>query len=566
MVGVCLTILGCSGGGGWGGPAAPANGNGGGTPPVVTPPGGGSTNPPLQVPNVLSVSPKDKEAVPSGSIKITMVFDKLMDPNTFYDSLKYEPRSAADPFIKFNCEADCKTVSLTQALPFDFNTQYTFTLLAGANGIKDADGESLAAPFIWSFIVGEVSADPGFKNLAIDGGGIPDPVSQIPVADAGESTAIAVDSTGMVHITYFSNSDGAVKHAYCQASGQDCSLLGNWLKEIVSKGPDPNHKYGPDENMVIDQNDKLHISYRDTGGTPQGNLQSDGVFILKYATKNSAGHFDSVTVDDATDGLTNTNIKVGSDGRIHISYHATNQGANGKESALYYASCKPAPLASPPVDCQKAESWTLIKVDPGSSAGQPNSLFVTDDTVHISYYSDGTLQYATCPLSGPEGSCAPPGIFSLVDDTGDAGAENSLSVNSDGVHIIYRALDGSGQPALRYAFCPSGPAGCEGKDKWQTVTVDATSGVGRSAQLKMSGQSLHVVYRDEINEDLKYAFCPKECVIPEHWHSYLIDAIGKVGFDNYLALSPDGKTVYISYRDAGNAALKYAFGPAPNIN
>lgn len=96
------------------------------------------------------------------------------------------------------------------------------------------------------------------------------------------------------------------------------------------------------------------------------------------------------------------------------------------------------------------------------------------------------------------------------------------------------------------------PGGCE-----DPIAIDAAGG---SSQIKVSGNVLHVSYRNDDNKNLKYAVCPGNCLDAGSWFTYTIDAPGEVGLDTYLAVETNG-TVHISYRAAGDDEdLKYARG------
>ena len=592
---MAMTLSGCGGGGGGGG--APGGNPGTGNP---------GSNPGSTAPHLVSVSPKDTTA--NAFTPITMTFDKPMNPESFQNGLNFTPRTQfKNYFLSFACAPnDCKTITLTHVVSFEYEKPYTFTLLDGPAAVKDTDGNPLTSPSSWSFTVAPFSGDL-FKSVALDGGGMVEsrPAGDIPIDNAGECTTVAVDSAKVIHITYLSVSDAAVKHASCDPVQDDCSLLKNWHKEIVDAGP-LSHVYGRDENMVIDQDRHLHVSYRDEGISEApgdkvltqadiDRLHSDSNNILKYATNAFGkdpitGYWKSVIVDDTTDGVTDTYIKVGNDKRIHISYHATNDifadvsaTETVKENSLYYATCSPNPTNQ---NCLQAGSWSKVEVEGGFRDGnnifaQPNFIFVKDEAIHISYYANGALKYATCPLIAAD-SCKDKSEWNnnnvFVDGTaGDSGTENSLFVNDAGIHITYRTVVGNdGFEAfgrLRYAFCASD---CLIQGNWKLITVDDFIGRGRSTQLKIDDQGhLHVVYGDSENQDLYYGFCPKDCLTQSNWRLFLIDAPGEVGHDNYIAIAPGpngDQYVYLTYsaRDhADNAskfALKFAFGPSPPVN
>ena len=126
---------------------------------------------------------------------------------------------------------------------------------------------------------------------------------------AGTGTAIAVDSTGGVHITYHDpDGDRDLKYATNQA--------GAWVVETL----DGSGEVGLDSAIAIDPAGNLHVSYVDaTNGR------------LKY-TSNKSGTWESFAIDSVYP-YSETSIAVDSTAMIHIAYsaptarirHATNR-------------------------------------------------------------------------------------------------------------------------------------------------------------------------------------------------------------------------------------------------
>ncbi|RZD37629.1 MAG: hypothetical protein CXT71_07830, partial [Methanobacteriota archaeon] len=110
----------------------------------------------------------------------------------------------------------------------------------------------------------------------------------------------------------------------------------------------------------------------------------------------------------------------------------------------------------------------------------------SNDDVHISYYGNEDLKYAT----DSSGSW----VTSTIDSEGVVGKYTSLALDSnDDVHISY--YDTSNDD-LKYATDSSG--------SWVTSTIDSLGAVGLYTSLAIdSNDDVHISYYG--NEDLKYA-------------------------------------------------------------
>ncbi|MCG3111013.1 MAG: Ig-like domain-containing protein [Candidatus Manganitrophus sp. SB1] len=525
-------LFGCGGGGGGGGS------DGTNPPPNNPPPGGGNPGTPnTDPPSVISAAPQGNSVSVSAFIEIT--FDKSMDVATFQGGLEGLGNIG---YAAVCVDADCKIIRLSRTTNLEYDFSYTLTLLPQ---VRDQEGNLLSSPYVWSFET-EVFVPPlSFSSITVDGDGI----------NTGECTAIALDITGRTHIVYYSEEDGLPKHAFCST---DCSNPANWKKELIDLEINQleDQKLGRDINLAID-GETLHVSYRDVDTSDAsilGGTDNDNRGILKYAkgVKNADGSawvWSRVIVDDTLYGVTDTYIKVRNN-TVHISYRKI--GDTSSQDIIAYATCSGS--------CDSLGAvWNKINGEQGNDAGAPNHIFVTDTAIHISYYLDGTMKYATCLMSN---DCSDQGLVpinwkSIVVDNGgadqaDVGTENSLAVDDgDVIHVTYR--DNS-NGLLMYARCESSCA--DTGDAWEKIAIDAAGG---SSQIKVVGNVLHVSYRNDDNKNLKYAVCPSNCLVPESWSTYTIDAPGEVGLDTYLAV--DNGTVHISYRAAGDAEdLKYARG------
>lgn len=535
-----ITVLvGCGGGGGG---VLPADGTGGGGDiPGGTDPGtgggsGGGTGgvPQAPAPVLLSVVPSGLNPVGVETV-IEMTFDQPMDPNSFHHNGLFGLESA---YLgrKVLCvpNTNCETIRFVPGTYLDENKTYILTLKKSnppdVFAVKSLAGVALSQEVSWSFVTGAFVPDLPFDKLTLDGNGIDN------VSNAGECTSIAVDSSGGVHIVYFSESEMAAKHAYCPGN---CTFLTTWTREIIDSGNEF-QKLGRDINLAI-AGDRLHVSYRDVAVQ----MNEPGKGILKYATKSGNGAWSTVMVDDPPGAVGHTYIAE-ANGRVHISYRKVGLGID--DDSLGYATC-----AS---NCLNPASWNKIEVDSGPNMAGPNHIVVVGDTVHISYYANKELRYATCSTNCTNPTDVTANWKRMLVDGGtglDVGTENSLAVDAaGGIHITYK--DNTNKD-FKYAYCASD---CAGAGVWGKVAVDTQGGVGGTTQIKIEiDGTLHVSYRDDDNGDLKYATCGNDCLVSSNWSLYRIDGIGQVGWDTYLAVDASGG-IHISYRDSGNRALKYA--------
>ncbi|MDC4225633.1 MAG: Ig-like domain-containing protein [Candidatus Manganitrophus sp.] len=172
-------------------------------------------------PSVVSTKPQEGETVSVDAL-IEITFNKSMGASTFQTAIEglgnvgYEAICVAD--------ADCKTIRLSHETDLEYDFSYTLTLLAD---VRDQDGNFLASPYVWSFITAPSIVPRTFHTpeppLTVSMGRIPENALPLPI-----------DSTGTVHIVYYSEEDGSPKHAFC-FSGEDCSAPENWDVQFIER-------------------------------------------------------------------------------------------------------------------------------------------------------------------------------------------------------------------------------------------------------------------------------------------------------------------------------------------
>ncbi len=137
----------------------------------------------------------------------------------------------------------------------------------------------------------------------------------------------------------------------------------------------------------------------------------------------------------------------------------------------------------------------------------------------------------------------------VVDSPGTVGAHTSLALDATGnPHIsYYDASNGD----LKYASFAATGGNCGPANSWDCQTLDSAGDVGLYSSIAVDGAGhLHISYYDASNGDLKYAFFDGTS-----WQIKPIDSAGDVGRYTSLALDSSGRP-HISYYDASDGDLR----------
>lgn len=170
----------------------------------------------------------------------------------------------------------------------------------------------------------------------------------------GRRVYLAIDATGAAHMAYLGDYPD---YGLMYATNKD----GGWSISTVDQG------YIENVSLAVDMDEKVHIVY------------SDNISQLRY-THNTSGTWHVELLDD--DGSpSHPSIVIDSNGRAHISYYD-----NG-DRELHYAT-NPSGI------------WQIIPIDTvafvfPNNVGDTAIARDTQDKVHISYFDDGTLKYAS---------------------------------------------------------------------------------------------------------------------------------------------------------------------------
>jgi hypothetical protein len=185
-------------------------------------------------------------------------------------------------------------------------------------------------------------------------------------------------------------------------------------------------------------------------------------------------------------------------------------------------------------------SWTFAgKIDgTGTTVGLYTSIARdSSNKLHISYYdaTNADLKYAT----NAPGYWATTTIDDpMSPDTTSTGLYSSIAVATDGTAYI------SYYDATLHNICYASTV--------PAITYTIETVITRDTSIALdSGNNLHISYYDTTNGNLKYATNASG-----GWVSTPIDSIGDVGQYTSIAVDTNGK-VYISYYDVTNKWLKY---------
>ncbi len=189
--------------------------------------------------------------------------------------------------------------------------------------------------------------------------------------NTGVDTSLALDSSGNPRISYYRSDTGDLKYAWCDT---DCANTGNWNSVPVDTAGD----VGEDTSLVLDGSGNPRISYYafETGD-------------LKYAWCDTgcdvAGNWNSVAVDSTGDVGEYTSLALDGSGNPRISYYAY------ETRDLKYAWCDTGCDSAGNWNSVTVESdgdvglYTSLALD---SSGNPRVSYYRSDT--------DDLQYAWC--------------------------------------------------------------------------------------------------------------------------------------------------------------------------
>jgi len=324
----------------------------------------------------------------------------------------------------------------------------------------------------------------------------------------GEYTSMVLDSNDRPHISYIDYHNSKLKYAYFDGN--------RWQTEIVDN---VGSMYNT-TTLALDTNDRPHITYC-TG--PSHDLS------LKYAHYNNSWN---ITVLDTN--VDSASLSLDLNGRPHITY------------------C----IGDFPTRNLKYTHWndiawqneTLESV--GDVGGYTSIVVDSNDRPHIAYSSGAwdniKLKYAYYDGNSWHNETA--------DAEGGAGAHSSIALDSnDRPHISYRRRWPGND--LKYTYYDG--------IVWNNETVDSESNVDAHTSIAIDSHDRpHIAYSDYNPEfDLKYAYWDGGA-----WNNETVDSESFV-VESLSLVIDDDERVHICYTDNSdwpNRWLKYAYNNPPN--
>jgi len=332
--------------------------------------------------------------------------------------------------------------------------------------------------------------------------------------DVGWYTSIAIGTGGNPVISYFDNTNFALKVAHC--GNQSCST-GNTITAVDSTG-----NVGRFTSIAIGTDGNPVISY---GDADNGDLKVAHCGNTLCSAGNTI-----TTVDIAGNVGRYTSIAIGTDGNPVISYwDVTNFD-------LKVAHCGNTSCSSGNI---------ITTVDSNEIIGLYTSIAIgTDGNPVISYFdsTNGNLKVAHCGNQ----SCSTGNTITAVDSTDIIGLYTSIAIGTDNNPVISYFDSTNGD--LKVAHC--GNTLCS---TGNTITaVDSIDIIGLYTSIAIGTDDNPVIsYNDVTNGDLKVAHCGNTLCSTGNIIT-TVDSTGNVGLYTSIAIGTDGNPV-ISYNNQGNA-------------
>src|SRR5215208_4473403 len=197
-------------------------------------PGSTGTTPPT----VKTISPGNGGSDVPIESKVEATFDKAMDANTINGSTftltkPDGPDADTSPDAVSGAvtyDSTLKKATLTPSANLDYSTTYTATVKGGANGVKDAAGNSLSADEVWTFTTAAPPADTTPPDTTIVSG----PSGTVKSRDA----TFTFSSTEPSNATFQTRLDGGIWESNGTATSKTYTNLANGTHTSEVKATD----------------------------------------------------------------------------------------------------------------------------------------------------------------------------------------------------------------------------------------------------------------------------------------------------------------------------------------
>jgi hypothetical protein len=331
----------------------------------------------------------------------------------------------------------------------------------------------------------------------------------------GQSTSITLDSLGNPVVSYYDNTNTALKVLHC--SNADCSGA------QTSQSPDTNGIVGQYTSIALDGSGHPVVAYYDS--------TNHALKVLHCDDPNCAGNESGNTTTPDTNTVgTQTSLVLDGSGKPAVSYYA----GHLKVLRCGNATCSSGNTTADPDIAGPVGFYSEISI-------------ATGDLPVVSYYDQKNADLKILRCGNP--TCTSGNLITTPDMSGDVGQyTSSVQDPTTGFPVVsyYDATNGD----LKVLHCGSND--CSASNI--IATPDTAGDVGSHTSLVLDGSRKPVVsYRDTTNGDLKILHCGNTTCTSGNLIAPA-DTIGNVGFETSIAL--DGNTPIVSYYDQTNQNLK----------
>ncbi|KTD79436.1 hypothetical protein [Legionella waltersii] len=332
----------------------------------------------------------------------------------------------------------------------------------------------------------------------------------------GKYTSIALDNTGLPVVSYYDETNSALKVLHC---GNIACSLNNTIAT-----PDIMGTVGMYTSITVDNNNYPVVSYYDA---------SNGKLKILHCGNTSCTSGNSIVKPDlsSSNGV-QSSIKLNSAGNPVVAYF------DFTNTALKILSCGNA-------QCSSGNSITTV--DSSADVGRYPSLMLDSGQKPVVSYLDATngkLKVLHCGNA----LCTSGNSLASIASNGIAGYYSSLSLDANNIPTI-SYYDSTNQN-LNVVRC--GDANCANNN---LISIpDNTGSVGLYTSLKLDASSNPVVsYYDSSNANLNVLRCGSPTCGPNS--VYVGDMATDVGRYSAIKLDSNGRPV-VSYWDETNGDLK----------
>ncbi|MBI5001857.1 hypothetical protein HZC31_00565 [Candidatus Woesearchaeota archaeon] len=267
--------------------------------------------------------------------------------------------------------------------------------------------------------------------------------------DVGRDSSLVLDKRGNAYISYFDETNDALKYAYETADG--------WYVQTIDTG-----NVGRESAIALDTNDLPHIIYTDTK-----NKQ------LKYANYDGS-QWNLWIIEDAYTTAVNPTIALDSNNQPRIAFYDYEN-----DNLLYMK-----------YDAEVQQWETEIVDEKGDVGANPSMMLDSDDNPHIVYFENG---YDLVKYAHEER-----GIWQtmIIDDSGSMGLWTSIQANAEGKLSLWY-YNGLLDKAVNLQYVEDAT--------WQQNTYDLGGFALYQGDLVVDDSNyLHITYYPTEEKDLRY--------------------------------------------------------------